>query len=553
MNPGLVFLLRASWRGRLRFVVRRMKTVKGAAGMLGTGLFLGVVVGAQVVARWAGGGHGLPREPILMYGPPLFLLMILPQVVTARGLHFHPAEIGFLFPAPVGRRELLAYQLASRLPLQALAGVWVALYTARNPPLLGAGMAAVSLALVFAYALAQWIALLRVAAEARLPAAARRVAGAVVVGVPVAALLWTWRGLPATAPVWSRVGMMAVSPAVQGPAQLMRPFAELYAAPSALSALGWSVECAAMCAVVVALVLATGVPFEEKALVVSQKANDRLARMRSGRATLPAEGAPAPRPAWRVSVPRLAFLGRAEPLARRHLLEMVHAPRSLLGPLMLVVALGGGVLFAAAQGTDRDAPGDAALRAGIALASVVLLPSLLAGGLRMDFRGDLDRMPFLKSLPLPAVTVAVGQLVPGALLITTIQLVLAGAVVAVTRVAPPPWSAGVALVLPVVAWCLLAVDNALFLLMPYRPPPPGTPASPYTGRNLLVMLLKMLSLVVVFGITGVAAWAAYLLGGRSPLAAGGAAAVALLGMAVVLTLAVGAAFAAFDVNRDVPA
>jgi hypothetical protein len=553
VNPGLVFLLRASWRGRLRFVGRRMRTVKGATSTVATGLFLLLVVGSQVVARWVDGGHGLPREPILLYGPPLFLLMILPQVVTARGLHFHPAEIGFLFPAPVGRRELLAYQLASRLPVQALAGVGVAMYTARNPPLLGAGIAGVALALVFAYALAQWVALLRVRAERRLPPAALRALNAALVAVPAVALLWTWHSLPATAPVWSRVGMMAASPAVQGPAQLMRPFAELYAAPSALSALGWSVACAAMCAVAAALVLATDAPFEEKALVVSQKANDRLARMRSGRAAPPAEGAPASRPAWRVSVPRLAFLGRAEPLARRHLLEMAHAPRSLLGPLVLVAALGGGVLFAASAGADQGGPEDAALRAGISLAAVVLLPSLLAGGLRMDFRGDLDRMAFLKSLPLPAVTVAVGQLVPGTLLITIIQLVLAGAVVAVTRVAPPPWAAWVAPLLPVVGWCLLAVDNALFLLMPYRPPPPGTPASPYTGRNLLVMLLKMLSLAVVFGITGVAAWAAYLLGGRSPLAGGVAAAVALLGMAVVLTLGVGAAFAAFDVNRDVPA
>ena len=54
MNPGLRFLLRRSLRGRLRFVGRRMRTAKGAVSVVGTGIFLLLVVGVQLAGRWMG-------------------------------------------------------------------------------------------------------------------------------------------------------------------------------------------------------------------------------------------------------------------------------------------------------------------------------------------------------------------------------------------------------------------------------------------------------------------------------------------------------------------
>ena len=69
----------------------------------------------QLSAILAARGHKLTR--------PRRAVLTVIAAVSERGLYFSPAEIGFLFPAPVGRRELLLYNLVTRLGVQVLSGI----------------------------------------------------------------------------------------------------------------------------------------------------------------------------------------------------------------------------------------------------------------------------------------------------------------------------------------------------------------------------------------------------------------------------------------------
>lgn len=542
MNPGLRFLLRRSLRGRLRFLGRRMRTAKGAVSVIATGGFLLLIVGAQLAGRWMG-EPGLPREEVLLFGPLFLLLLFVPQLLASRGLHFTPSEVDFLFPAPVTRRERMAYHLAARVPAQMLAGLWAALYTARNAPLLSAGIAGMVLAITFTYLLAQWVALLRVRGEQALPPLPRRVAEGALLALAAAPVVLAWAATPADAGIWTRLGMVAEAPAVRVLTLPLRPFAELYAAPSAAAALPWLAVALLLCAAMAAVILATDVPYEEKALAVSRRINERAARQRSGGGASASRRREGTR-ARRVPIPRLAFLGGAAPVARRHLLSLARAPRTLL-PVLLVGVLAIGAVLLAGQGED------ASTAAGL-LAGAFMVLLFMGLGMRLDFRADLDRMAFLKSLPLRPITVAVGQLFPGTLVVSLVLMTAGVGCAVAAGTVPPPEAATVLLVVPVLVWCLLAVDNALFLLLPYRPPAPGDPTSAYSGRNLLLVLLKLLALSTLLGVTALTAWGAHALSGGSVAAAAGAAGVVVLALAALLTAGVAAAFSAFDVHRDVP-
>src|SRR5688572_25524078 len=108
MNAGLTYLLQRSATGRLRLFRRRLKCFKGAALFAGGLLMVFFLVLPQVLIATHGREMGAaPREPhaVRLWGPFTLLLVIIPGLFSTGGLYFRPAEIDFLFPAPVSRRE----------------------------------------------------------------------------------------------------------------------------------------------------------------------------------------------------------------------------------------------------------------------------------------------------------------------------------------------------------------------------------------------------------------------------------------------------------------
>jgi hypothetical protein len=156
----------------------------------------------------------------------------------------------------------------------------------------------------------------------------------------------------------------------------------------------------------------------------------------------------------------------------------------------------------------------------------------------------------LKTLPLPAWRLAVGQLLTPVLLFTLMQCAVLAAVAANSPRQPEVVLACAAYTAPF-NFLLFALENLLFLLFPTRLAA-ATPGDFQTmGRNVLFLLGKVLVLAVV-------ATAALAVGAVAALVSGaawvGVAAawpvVALSGAALVPLVAL--AFQGFDVGRDTP-
>jgi hypothetical protein len=545
VNPGLALLALRLARGRVRQVGRRMRTLRGAIGVGGTALFLLAFAALQVWRAMDPGLRGGTPSPAMLRTlvPALVTVLTLIAAVSERGLYFSPAEIGFLFPAPVGRRELLLYNLVTRLGVQVLSGLWVSVYTVFYAPLPAAGFAAVMLAFVFMYVAAQALVLGATAVESYLsPPVRRLLRTALIAGVLLIVASAAMSAAPGS--TGQRFRVVLESPAVRAASVVARPFGELFAAASGGAALLWGLGSVGLIGIAAALVLSFDVAFTERSLAVSRRTQQRLSRMLSTRGD--GEGAVAgPPPRFRVSAPRFPLPGRAGPLAWRQVTELLRTPRALVSPLVF-----GAVWLVAMFGGIHASDGDPEAMQTSVLTTALLMPVIFGNPLPFDFRRDLDRMAFLRSLPLRPSAVAVGQIFPAALCFAVFEvLVLLGAS-ALTGAVPAGWIvAAVVLALPV-AWCTAALENLLFLWMPYRVGPDGRAGAQFLGKALLLMVMKMLTLGVV-GVAGFAAWwGVRLLAAPASLALA-AAALAMSIPCVPLTWWVGRTFARFDLTRAV--
>jgi hypothetical protein len=547
VNPGLRLLALRLARGRVRLVARRMRTVRGAVGIGGTVLFLLCFGGLQLWgAAQTDMRAGLPApETMRTLVPALVTLLTLVAAVSERGLYFTPPETGFLFPAPIGRRELLLYNLLTRLGVQFFSGLWVSLFTVEYAPLPLAAFAAVMLGFAFMYVAAQALTLGATAAEAYLSPVARAVARtAVVAAVVAAAATATLSAAPGSA--GQRVRALLDSPAVRIVSLPARPLGELFAAATPGAALAWLAASLALLAATVGLVLSFDVAFTERSLAVGQRMQRRLSRVLSSGG---GDGDMAPRaaPRFRLRAPRVPLPGRAGPLAWRQATELLRTPRALVGPLVF-----GAVWLVAMFGGMRAAAGDTESGRSSVLATALLMPVVFGNPIPFDFRRDLDRLAYLRSLPLRPIAVAVGQLLPAATFFALFEmLVLLGAAL-LTGAVPTAWLAAAAVLVLPVAWGAAAVENLLFLVLPYRVGPDGRAGAQFLGKALLLMVLKVLTLGVLAAAGFAAWWGVRMLTG-SQAAAIGAAAAAMFIPSIPLTWLVGRTFARFDLTRDAPA
>jgi hypothetical protein len=543
MNAGLWLLIRMNAWGKLRFFARRARTVRGALGMLAVAAFFLFIAGSQLAEVYAGEPIVRPAPDRLRLWVPLVLLALLAlEAWVGRALAFTPQEIGFLFPAPLSRRELLAYHVVSRLGVRILSGVWASIFVYRysgNPP---AAIAAVVLTMVFLHLTAELMALGTASASAY----SSPWVGRVFWGAVAASFAWSVGSGISAAPDGSAPEAVVRSVAGSLPVRVatlpMRALAELYTAESARAALLWGTAALGVIALQGALLMVLDVAYTERSLATSRRHLERLRRMRGG------DSAGVSRP-WklRVRVPALRLAGPGAPLARRQLLEMLRTPRSLLLPLLLPALYLG--IFVAVPLLRGERPDEESVWAAVGMS--MMIPILLPN-VGFDFRRDLNRMAYLKGLPLSPLGVAVGQLFAPVALFVAAQWGMLASVAAASTAVPRVWLLAIALLGPPLAWAMVATDNLLFLWMPYRVSVDGAQNVQFVGKGMLILTVKVVVLAVLGALAGAAGLGVWTLAGECVLAAALAAAGVLALGCVPLTWGVGALFRAFDVTRDVP-
>lgn len=548
MNRGLRFLLWRDAVGRTRLWRRRLRTGRGIAGVLGVGLFL-AAIGLVRILRWVDPEAAPPplaaADGIRAFGPLVLLFLVALNALSGRGLHFRPAEIGVLFAAPLSRRELVGWNVLARARLAALSALWLAIVIDVGGTRLPAVLAGAFLALLFVQVASQLCSVAVVWLSERLrPSTQRGVLALVLLALlaPGAAA--------ASAAAGSGAGgialAMADSPPLRALGWAARPCLELLLARDLASGLVWGLAAVGVLVALVEGIVRLDVAYAEAAFVRSRAFERTRSRMRSGGGSL--AGGPS---SARVRLPRFPRLGGAGPLAWRQCLELA---RNLRGVVSMIVVMGVAIAVAVlAPVLGDDDPERTAAAARIGVGVVVLMSIVLTQNFAFDFRRDVDRMTALKALPLPSLSVAAGQLVAATLFTTLLQVAGFAIVGATTEAFAPRVLVALALPLPALSWAAVCVDNAIFLLWPYRSVPEDPGDMGFMGRNMVIMAGKvaLVGLLVVAAAFG-AGMVARRVGGGA-LAAGAAAAILLAIACVPLTRLVAWAFDRFDVSRHVPA
>ena len=531
MDRALYKLLSLQARAALRRAARQARTVKGAVlAAIGLALFLAWLLPAATMAAKAP-----PVDPALVrtFAPLALLALTLTSALSGgeKAIEFTPAEVNFLFAGPFTRRHLLAYKLAKAAAGSLLLALLLSLALRRFSPFGPAAFVGGLLALLAIHLCTAAVALAwrSLAARAATPLRHTAVNG-LIIAAAAAIGLAVAKGQqflgPKAAWVQSPVARAVVLP--------LQPFVRAYVAQDLGGVAAWGAAALLIDAALLALVFRLDADYFESAAAAGERAYELRARMRRG------EWMPGVKAAGlRRRVPALPWLGGAGPVAWRQLTALVRTSSRLGFAALLCGVTVVPVLLLARRSPNVQ---------GAIVPAVGWLTILLVGALRYDFRGDLDQMAWLKSLPLRPLPLAAGQLAVPALALVVCH-VACGAAVA-WALPPLRVPVAVALVLaPPLDLLLAGIENLAFLLLPHRQTAPTELGA--LGRQMLMILLKLLATAVPVGIAG--AFAAVVFGvSRSLPAAVAAAFVVLAAQALALVPLVALAYSRFDPSADTP-
>jgi len=535
MNTGLIKLLKLRYYGALRHGLRQFgRPQRAVLAILGVGavmlwlapsLMRGTTADPQDFARFR-------------HVAPLFMLLTCLMPLASAGsrvpLQLTPAEIDFLFPGPFSRREIIVTKLLMTLPGLILSALIVSIVLMKMVPSWPAAALGALLTLSLIQLTGLVVLLLEQMVAAYAFSWARKIALAVVIVVFLAVL-----GFPLLAGAQSG-GLQALgqSPVGRAIALPFTPFVRTMAPNSIGEFVLWGGVSLAIDLILLAGVLQLDVNYNDVALAASQAFYRRRKQLQQRGAT-----------GWmtlrspRIACGPLPWLGGAGPIARR---QLTAALRGLpgLGFLLLIIA----GPMAAAGLSLRHGGGEMVFLFSVQL---IFIPAFLTRMMPFDFRGDLEQMDWLKSLPLAPLAIAAGELVAPVTVMTLIQVAL----LTILGLAAPSGSEkvlAVALFTLPLNTLLFGLDNLFCLLAPARMQVAGGLSLPFTGRIVAEMLGKMFVLGLTAGIAAAPAAVAYYLAGGSWAAALAVAWLATLPICGLLVASVAWAFRRFDVSLDTP-
>ena len=449
-------------------------------------------------------------------------------------LAFSPAEVYFLFPAPVKRRTLVQARLFSVqavLLMQVL--IWTLLLRRGGGDLNGA-LRAIGLWVLFTtislHRLGATLARTHAPDVPRRAPIARSLAMlyiavlAILVATTAGAALETWRsaigdGDTSADRVLGRMmaGRMAVQTILDVPAvhALLWPIRAITAPAFANDATTWLRAIPAAIGMLLLhylWILRDPQPFEELAVGSSARFAERVARMQRGAASTRSRDV---RIGW-----SLALRGHpAVALAWKNVTASMRTfrPRALIVTIVVVVAVVGL--------TSRDGPSDPggiALRSAFSTSFISIFAAALLTApawFRLDLRHDLAHLAFLKTAPLPAHTIIATEIVTAAAIITVGMTVLFGppAYLLLRNLGGPLGAGGLLLAMVGATLALGGVNllhvtlyNAVALWLPAWVPlnqgGASTGGASVVGQVYITLIGIIITLGLLLALPGLAGW-----------------------------------------------
>ena len=553
MNRALLTLLKLNNKSVLRRTLRGVRTWRGAFLLLFTlGLFT-LMVGPQLYTALAMRGRLELRQqlsgafetlaPLGLFG---FTLLFVFTSAGETAIYFTPAEVDLLFSAPFTRRELLLYKLAKT----GLALVFVSAFTSLMMLINLRSWLSGFVGILLSMGMMQLVGMVTaLAGQIVAESVYTRARKAVLLAIAIVAML----GLARAAGKVQAEGLVGILAALRGsPAfrVLLAPFEvftrAMFAEDWFPDLTGWGAGALAIDAALLAILLKLDANYLETAATISQKVYERIRRSKQGGGV----AMPVSANAGRLRLPGLPWLAGAGPVAWRQLLIVLRTSRHLLITSTAVI----GMIAAGLQFAPGPARADQAssLVPWFGIAMTYYLTFLFSMQLPWAFRGDLDHIESLKTLPLHPALLAVGELTGGILVLTAIQLVLFAILTATSPAGWPVMLAAAAFCIPFNG-LMLGLNNLLFLLYPVRHPAGTTFDFQMMGKLMLFFSLQIVLLLPLLGIPAALGGAVYFLAGYSWPAFVLTTWFLLAAELVPLVLAVAWAFLQFDVSTQTPA
>jgi ABC-2 type transport system permease protein len=515
---AFTYLIWASGRNRVVTALRRARSPRYAAALVVGGLYIwSFLLRPNTSAASLSSLLGQPTEMIITV---LLVLTLMGSWVfgsDTTALAFTQAELSLLFPAPLSRQALIGYKL-TRAQIAVIINVliWVFILR-RGGTVLPGPMRALAIWVMFSTLNLHRLgaALVRSAWTEHGTAGSRRNRWSIVifaaVGLSLAASLIGARdqlgAVHSTGAFFTVLGrVLSLPPASIG----LYPFHLIVAPAFAQSIAQWDraiLPAIGMVIVHAWWVFSSDTAFEDAAIEASAERARRLDAIRARRSV----GAIA-QPRAASSTLRLASVGHpALAIFWKNMLCLRRTAqlRVFVGPVTMAIAIG-----AATSGAGAD------LGLVFAVGALVLTGMLLLFGgrlIRNDLRHDMQHLPLIKSLPIPAGEIVLAEVASSALPLALVQMILVDIAYASTLASRAnPLAADLRLAIVIAApfgilalnGAILTIQNATAVLFPawVRLGPVVSVGVEALGQNLLATVATIFSLAIGLIVPLIAAW-----------------------------------------------
>ena len=525
MDRALWYLLFLRLRGGMRQRLHGLRTLRGALLTLAGAAFVAGWVWLLVsspIDRPSVWGGPVPTAPARETLPLVLLFACAFTVATTSGpaIYFNRAEVDFLFAGPFSRRSLLLYKFVvygfgAFITAFCISAVMPSSLRAWIAVLLGT-----FLTLVFLQLLSAVLGLLGQTLAARLQRRWRWAVMGCGLLVLAAAL---GEGLLKTSAYDVLAWFRATCDSLAGRIVLapFDIFARVLVAQTAEALVLWGALAAGVNALLLAGLVWLDAEYYEAVEASSRRMRQRWQQLRRGRLGVPTSASASRR------IPLLPHWSGAGPLAWRQATTAVRTSRRPMVLVHLAAAAGGPALVAAVRyGLSPWAA------VGVVMAvCVIFLPRMLL----FDFRGDLEHLEQLKSLPLRPSAIVLGQLLTPTVLATTVLIFFFGmAALASSDAAVRTLLAAAVLISLPYSLFHYAVENLIFLCFPWRVVPVGRMDFEFFGRTLLESALKVTATLGCWLAAGLLSIVVYTASGQSRLISLAACWLFFLGAALLL-------------------
>jgi hypothetical protein len=536
MDRALWYLLRLRFTAWGRRIGRGLRGIKGIVLVV----FGVAMLSLLVISAITQPTHRVNGEALRLYGTGALLAYCVMVVLTSAGepaVTFSAPEVDFLFPGPFSRRELLAYKILGNTFSSMITAGFMLIWLGRHAHSLWAAFFAIMLVLNFLQLFSMAVAMFSGLMGARAFNLQRKVilfvlTVAVVVGIGHWLQLRQGQGpiqWMAAAERYS-IFRLALAP--------LRWFTEVFAARSAADLIVWGSSALLVNLIMVLVVFLLDVQFLEASASASERHYARLQRMRSGGVIAGRSGGGKARfglgepPEW----------GGMGPLAWRQTLALLRNLRGVLVFLAMFILFGMGPAFMRSQGRGSGT--------SLALFFIPMMTLFMLPRLTFDFRGDIDRMDVLKTLPLPPWKLVIGQLITPVLIVSFVQVLVIILMLLNGAARQVGWVAAMVVPFNFVA---AAIENLVFLWFPVRAVPTMAVDVQFMGRQWLFFAMKIMMMLAAASAAAIAASTVYFVSGRHILPTLTSAWLVLAMAGALLVPMVARAFVKFDVTRDTPA